>query len=117
MLLSSSFASLPSFFKPQQLPRTSLPSTNVSHRKSANYEPSIWNYDTLLLLSLKHEYADVQYVNRSVKLQEEVRRMINDENIEILELIENVKRLGLGYHFEKEIREAFDRFLSLEKYG
>ncbi|KAI5389946.1 Tricyclene synthase tps4 [Lathyrus oleraceus] len=43
--------------------------------------------------------------------------MINDENVEILELIANVKHLGISYHFEKEIREALDRFLSLEKYG
>lgn len=47
---------------------------------------------------------------------EEVRGMINEENEEILELIENVKRLGLSYHFEKEIREALDRFLLLEEY-
>ncbi|CAK8572267.1 unnamed protein product [Lathyrus sativus] len=126
MLLSSSFVSLPSFFKPQ-LPKTNLPSSNgslfpcyatssnISQRKSANYQPNIWNYDSLL--SLKHDYADVNYVNRSRELQEEVRKMINDENVEILELLENVKRLGLSYHFEKEIIEALDRFLSLEKHG
>ncbi|XP_058729586.1 tricyclene synthase TPS4, chloroplastic-like [Vicia villosa] len=127
MLLNSSFVSLPTFFKPQQLQRTNLPSSNgsllrcyatssnISQRKSANYKPNIWNHDTLL--SLKHSYADVKYVNRSRSLQEEVRRMINEENEEILELIENVKRLGLSYHFEKEIKEALDRFLSLEKYS
>ncbi|KAL5056440.1 hypothetical protein RYX36_037122, partial [Vicia faba] len=127
MLLNSSFVSLPSFLKPQQLPKTKFPSlngsllscyatsSNISQRKSVNYQPNIWNYDSLL--SLKHDYADVQYVNRSKRLQEEVRRMINDENEEILELIENVKHLGLSYHFEKEIRDALDRFLSLEKYG
>ncbi|XP_058769006.1 tricyclene synthase TPS4, chloroplastic-like [Vicia villosa] len=126
MLLNSSFVSLHSFFKPQQLQRTNLPSSNgslhpcyatssnISQRKSVNYQPNIWNYDSLL--SLKHDYADVKYVNRSRRLQEEVRGMINDENVEILELIENVKRLGLSYHFEKEIREALDRFLLLEEY-
>jgi len=41
--------------------------------------------------------------------------MIKDENVKILELIDTVKHLGLSYHFEKEIREALDRFLSLEK--
>ncbi|XP_050900300.1 tricyclene synthase TPS4, chloroplastic isoform X2 [Lathyrus oleraceus] len=127
MLQNSSFVSLPSFFKPQQPRSISFPSSNVSllpcyatnsnisQRKSANYQPNIWDYDTLL--SLKHDYADVHYLNRSRRLQEEVRRMINDENVEILELIANVKHLGISYHFEKEIREALDRFLSLEKYG
>ncbi|XP_058762110.1 tricyclene synthase TPS4, chloroplastic-like isoform X2 [Vicia villosa] len=61
------------------------------------------------------EVEDVKYVNRSRRLQEEVRGMINDENMEILELID-VKRLGLSYHFEKEIKEALDRFLLLEEY-
>lgn len=54
-------------------------------------------------------------MDRSRKLQDEVRRMIKDENVKILELIHSVKHLGLSYGFEKEIREALDRFLSLEK--
>ena len=44
--------------------------------------------------------------------------MIKNENAEIratLELINDVRRLGLGYHFEKEIAEALDKFLSLER--
>ncbi|OIW05927.1 hypothetical protein TanjilG_07203 [Lupinus angustifolius] len=53
-----------------------------------------------------------------MKLQEEVRRMINDENVDIwttLELIDDVKRLGLSYHFEKDIVKVLDSFLSLER--
>ncbi|CAI8616074.1 unnamed protein product [Vicia faba] len=84
MLLNSSFVSLPSFLKPQQLPKTKFPSlnasllscyatsSNISQRKSVNYQLNIWNYDSLL--SLKHDYADVQYVNRSKRLQEELLR-------------------------------------------
>ncbi|KAJ1375497.1 Terpenoid cyclases/protein prenyltransferase alpha-alpha toroid [Sesbania bispinosa] len=128
MLFNSSFISLPSFSKPQKLEEPNLlvhrigsplrcyAATNVSERKSANYQPNLWNYD--FLQSLKHDYADVQYENRARKLQEEVRRMITDQNGEIwiiLELIDDVKRLGLNYHFEKEIGEVLDRFLCLER--
>jgi hypothetical protein len=69
MMLSSSFISIPNFFKPQVLGRTNLfgkrkcstlpccasTSTNVSQRKSANYQQNIWNYDTLQ--SLKNDYT------------------------------------------------------------
>ncbi|XP_012084664.1 isoprene synthase, chloroplastic isoform X2 [Jatropha curcas] len=41
--------------------------------------------------------------------------MITDENAEllvVLDIIDNVQRLGLGYRFENEIRRALDRFVS-----
>jgi isoprene synthase len=44
-----------------------------------------------------------------------VRREINNEKAEfltLLELIDNVQRLGLGYRFESDIRRALDRFVS-----
>lgn len=72
MLLNSSFISLPSFFKSQELGRTNLlihrngspllcyaTNTNVSQRKSANYQPNIWNYD--ILQSLKHDYEVILF--------------------------------------------------------
>ncbi|XP_061360067.1 tricyclene synthase EBOS, chloroplastic-like [Gastrolobium bilobum] len=127
-LLNLSFISPVSFGKPQKeggpyllghrngSPLRCLASKNVCERKSANYQPNLWNYD--FLQSLKHDYADVIHEDRVRKLLEEVRRMIKDENADIwatLELIDDVKRLGLGYHFDKEIGEALDRFLSLER--
>ncbi|CAJ2654923.1 unnamed protein product [Trifolium pratense] len=132
MLLNSTFLLLPSFFKNQELGRTNIlghingstlpcyatataTNTNISQRKSANYQPNIWNYDTLQ--SLKQDHTDLRYVERGRRLKEEVRNMIKEENVEILELIDIVKRLGLNYHFEEEIGEAIDRFLSLEKFN
>ena len=46
--------------------------------------------------------------------------MIKDDKSEMwtkLELIEDVKRLGLSYHFEKEIKDVIQKFLSLNMYG
>ncbi|KAK7404928.1 hypothetical protein VNO78_05987 [Psophocarpus tetragonolobus] len=56
-------------------------STNVSERKSANYQANLWNYD--FLQSLKNDYVDLKYENRARKMQEEVRRMIKDESADI----------------------------------
>lgn len=42
--------------------------------------------------------------------------MINNENtglLSVIELIDDIQRLGLGYQFESEIRRALDRYVSL----
>ncbi|CAL0333906.1 unnamed protein product [Lupinus luteus] len=128
ILLNSSFISLTDFGKnikpgrPSLLvrridsPIRCLASKNVSERKSANYQPNTWDYN--FLQSLKHDYTDVRYEDNSMKLQEEMRKMIIDESVDIwttLELIDDVKRLGISYHFKKEIAKVLNRFLSLEK--
>ncbi|KOM50335.1 hypothetical protein LR48_Vigan08g116200 [Vigna angularis] len=123
-LLNSSFTPHLTFTKPLKpvapillqrriiFPRYNATTTNVnvSERKSANYQPNLWTYD--FLQSLKHAYADIRYEDRAKMLQEEVRRMIKDESSDIwlkLELINDVKRLGLSYHYDKEIGEALLR--------
>ncbi|KAK1566499.1 hypothetical protein Q3G72_000789 [Acer saccharum] len=91
-------------------------STQISDnqsRRSANYQPSIWSYD--FLQSLQIRYADDKYKNRAEKLEKEVRCMINNEDAEmltILELIDDIQRLGLGHRFEKDIKRALDRIVS-----
>ncbi|MED6119733.1 hypothetical protein PIB30_014340 [Stylosanthes scabra] len=92
--------------------------TVVAQRKSANYQPNLWSYD--FLQSLKHDYSDLIYEDLNRNLKEEVRRMIirqkRDSNGEEmwhkLDLIDDVKRLGLSYQFEKDIEETLDRFVS-----
>ncbi|KAH8484164.1 hypothetical protein H0E87_028553 [Populus deltoides] len=55
------------------------------------------------------------YKDKAKKLEAEVRREINNEKgrvFTLLELIDNVQRLGLGYRSESDIRRALDRFVS-----
>ncbi|KAJ0052959.1 hypothetical protein Pint_02107 [Pistacia integerrima] len=55
---------------------------------------------------------DEECENRAKKLEEEVRSMMNNENAEllsVLELIDDIQRLGLGYRFQKDIKRALDR--------
>ncbi|KAH8484157.1 hypothetical protein H0E87_028546 [Populus deltoides] len=87
--------------------------TETETRRSANYEPNSWDYD-YLLSSDTDESIEV-YKDKAKKLEAEVRREINNEKAEfltLLELIDNVQRLGLGYRFESDIRRALDRFVS-----
>ncbi|CAK7355344.1 unnamed protein product [Dovyalis caffra] len=100
--------------------RCSVSTENVSlaeteTRRSANYEPSSWDHD--YLLSSENEEAIEIYKDKGQKLEAEVRSMISNEKAEfltLLELIDTVQRLGLGYRFEIDIRKALDRFVSSE---
>lgn len=57
------------------------------------------------------------YKERAKNQEEEVRIMIEDEgksSLELLELIDDIERLGLGYCFKKDIRRALDKIVSLK---
>ncbi|GMJ03333.1 hypothetical protein like AT3G25810 [Hibiscus trionum] len=82
-------------------------------RRSANYHPSVWDYD--YFQSLKSDFLQVEsYKERASKLQGEVKMMLdNVENpLEKLELIDNLQRLGLSHHFEEEINKALKNISS-----
>ncbi|KAE8692736.1 Isoprene synthase [Hibiscus syriacus] len=87
-------------------------------RRLANYQPSIWNYD--FLQSLNNDHADVLYRERASKLEQEVRFLIHNEDAEpvkLLELIDDIQRLGLGHHFETDIDRALQKFVSEDDGG
>ncbi|XP_037493243.1 terpene synthase 10-like, partial [Jatropha curcas] len=73
-------------------------------RRSANYQPPIWDYD--FVQSLTSEFKGEVYTKRISKLKEEVRIMLNQpiNNLNQLELIDTLQRLGIAYHFEDEIK-------------
>ncbi|KAJ6366406.1 hypothetical protein OIU77_002900 [Salix suchowensis] len=87
-----------------------------SKRRSANYQPTTWSSD--FLQSLKNDYADNIYKDKAMELEEEVRCMINSGDMEmltILEMIDDIQRLGLGHRFEKDIKRKLDRISSSEQ--
>ncbi|KAJ6419197.1 hypothetical protein OIU84_029332 [Salix udensis] len=87
-----------------------------SKRRSANYQPTTWSSD--FLQSLKNDYADNIYKDKAMELEEEVRCMINSgdmEMITILEMIDDIQRLGLGHRFEIDIKRKLDRISSSEQ--
>nr|AII32470.1 terpene synthase [Populus trichocarpa] len=91
-------------------------SHEVSKRRLANYQPTTWSCD--FLQSLKNDNADKIYKDKAMELEEEVRCMINSGDMEMLtmlEMIDDIQRLGLGHRFEKDIKRKLDRISSSEQ--
>ncbi|XP_047339143.1 (-)-alpha-terpineol synthase-like [Impatiens glandulifera] len=78
-------------------------------RRCANYGPTIWKYE--YIQSLNSNYVGEHYEMKAAKLKEEVKLMMLEKMetpFQKLELIDTVKRLGVSYHFEKEIEGCLD---------
>ncbi|XP_058006376.1 terpene synthase 10 [Hevea brasiliensis] len=85
-------------------------------RRSANYQPSIWDYD--FVQSLKTEYVGEVCTKRINKLKEEVRLMLKQavNPLDQLQLIDTLQRLGLAYHFEDEIKRILMSIYTHDSY-
>ncbi|XP_048127804.1 (-)-alpha-terpineol synthase-like [Rhodamnia argentea] len=75
-------------------------------RRSVNWQPSIWDYDFVQSLSVAH--TEDKYTEQVQRLKEEVKGLFDREmnRVAKLEFIDMVQRLGLGYHFQTEIKDA-----------
>ncbi|GMI72389.1 hypothetical protein HRI_000908200 [Hibiscus trionum] len=83
----------------------------VVSRRSANYHPSIWQYD--YIQSLKSNYQDESFNEQATRLVGEVRMMLEKavEPLEKLELIDTLQRLGLSLSFSERNREDFGGYM------
>ena len=54
-----------------------------------------------------------------MRLEEEVKRMINNEDGAIMlnkpELVDDIQRLGFGYRFQEDIKKALDGIYTLDQ--
>ncbi|KAF5949295.1 hypothetical protein HYC85_011288 [Camellia sinensis] len=86
-------------------------------RQTANYKPPIWDYDSLQ--SLNSKYVGDIYVKGAEKLKEEVKRMLVEvvDPLGGLEMIDDLQRLGVFYHFEDEIKRVLDNIRNDDKWN
>ncbi|KAK9200922.1 hypothetical protein WN944_016121 [Citrus x changshan-huyou] len=93
-------------YKPAQCFASAQPDTAAVVRRSANNQPSIWDHD--FLHSLSCNFTSESYKKQGEHLKGKVKTMINEVSVtnkplDQLELIDNLQRLRLAYHFETEI--------------
>ncbi|XP_022717949.1 (+)-delta-cadinene synthase isozyme A-like [Durio zibethinus] len=89
------------------LPASAHDSKSIKNRRSANFHPSIWGDIFLSSPSKMNINATTQL--QYEELKQEVRRMLmvhTDDSSPKLRLIDIIKRLGVSYHFEREIEDA-----------
>nr|ATY48639.1 linalool synthase [Phyla dulcis] len=78
-------------------------------RRSGNYEPPTWDFD--YVQSLSNHYTEEKYSRRAKELVAQVKKLLQEElkePIQQLELIDDLQRMGISYHFKDKIKEILN---------
>nr|QGN03393.1 linalool/nerolidol synthase [Coleus amboinicus] len=91
----------------------------VEARRSGNYQPSAWDFNFLQSLNNNH-YMEEKHLERRAELIVEVKQLLQLLRQEMaavqqLELIDDLKNLGLSYFFEEEIKKMLNSIYNEHK--
>nr|AMB57287.1 plastid terpene synthase [Osmanthus fragrans] len=84
-----------------------------TYQQSSYYKPSSWTHEFVMSLMDDSE-KKVPKESSIMKLEEAVKYMLADEGkepLDILQLIDEIQRLGLGYRFRESTKCALDRII------
>ncbi|XP_059072444.1 alpha pinene synthase, chloroplastic-like isoform X2 [Cryptomeria japonica] len=87
-----------------------LSKVEIPLRRTGKHHPNLWGDDFIQSLP-KHPYEAPLYAERCGSLISEIKDMFSAsaENVSpLLVLVDNIERLGIDRHFQKEIKEALD---------
>ncbi|XP_059313800.1 (R)-linalool synthase TPS5, chloroplastic-like [Lycium ferocissimum] len=86
-----------------------LAEPNPIIRRSGNYKPTMWDFE--YIQSVNNDYTGEKYMKRFNELKKEMKNMMveGSQELEKLELIDNLQRLGMSYHFKDEIMQILRR--------
>ncbi|CAA2954136.1 isoprene synthase, chloroplastic-like [Olea europaea subsp. europaea] len=90
---------------------------SITKRTSGHYKPSSWSHEFIMSMGDDHG-KEVPNQNYIKKLEEAVKHMLDDEGmdpLDMLELIDDIQCLGMGYRFKGSTKSALDRIICSEK--
>nr|C0KWV5.1 RecName: Full=Linalool synthase Tps-5073L4, chloroplastic; Short=PfTps-5073L; Flags: Precursor [Perilla frutescens]ACN42011.1 linalool synthase [Perilla frutescens var. hirtella] len=78
----------------------------LTARRSGNYQPSLWDFNYLQSLNTTH-YKEERHLKREAELIEQVKMLLDEEMgaVQKLDLVDDLKNLGLSYFFEDQIKQ------------
>ncbi|XP_014522250.1 probable terpene synthase 2 [Vigna radiata var. radiata] len=94
----------------------SLPSSTLAvaelRRPCVSYAPTIWG-DTFLQHASQSKETDDNMKQQAEKLKEKVKSIfqssLNQNIVQKLNFIDSIQRLGVSYHFQREINQALEQ--------